>query len=222
MRNAVLAAAALTTAAVLLAGSGAHAADGAGVPPGGTICTDRGLTDAGVWAYGHATPYNSPVTWTVRVSDTVDGPEVEMVRRTDWELKTVRVATPGLRYYRACMTNTTARSVTYLLHIGPYGQNTWRKAGPHTAVLGTGGRACGDGLAGWLAPTGRLVGTSDLPVRFSVRVTNGDGDVLGEVPLETTTSIDRVLTPPADVQYEACVTNTSQAVATVSWDVLGP
>jgi hypothetical protein len=216
----VAAAAALTIGLVLLTANGARAADGSGVPPNGVVCTDRTGSDRGVWAYGHAT-YRAPVTWTIRAAATPDGPEVELFRRAEWELKTVTVASPepGVSYYRACLTNTTRGSVMYRFNIGPSGQTSAPRVGPHTAVLGAGGRGCGEWLSGSLAPVGRLVGSSDVPVQFAVRVTNGDGDVLREEPLETTTAIDRILTPPAAENYEVCVTNTSRTTATVSWDL---
>lgn len=219
VRNAVLAAA-LAVGGVLIAANGVQAADGSGVPPGAVTCTDRGQSDTGVWVYGHAT-YRVPVTWTVRASKTPDGAEVELVRRTQWELKTVTVTAPepGTHYYRVCLTNTTRSVVHYQVQFGPNGQLVFPRSGPHTAVLGAGGHACGDVLSGWLAQAGRLTGTADVPVRFGVRVTNGDGDVFREEPLETTTRIDRMLTAPPTESYEVCVTNTSRGIATVSWDL---
>lgn len=216
----VLVAAALALAGTLLAAGGVRAADGSGVPPGAVVCTDRGQSETGVWAYGHAT-YRAPVTWTIRASKTPDGPEVELVRRTQWELKTVttNAPEPGVHYYRACLSNTTSGQVHYQMQLGPQGQLVFPRSGPHTAVLSAGGRACGDVLSGWLAPVGRLTGTADTAVRFGVRVGNGDGDLLREEPLETTTNIDRILTPPATESYEVCVTNTSRNDATVSWDL---
>lgn len=216
-----IAAAALTAGGVLLlAANGAGAADGIGVPPGAVICTDQGRSDTGVWAYGHAT-YRAPVTWTIRASKTPDGPEVELVRRTQWELETVRATAPevGVHYYRACLINTAGGPVHYQVQFGPNGQLVFPKTGSHTAVIEAGGRACGDVLSGWLAPAGRLTGSADVPVRFGVRVSNGDGDVLREEPLEVGTRIDRVVTPPATESYEVCFTNTSRDTATVSWDL---
>jgi hypothetical protein len=220
VRRAALAAVALAVGGVLLVGNGVRAADGSGVPPGAVICTDHGQSNSGVWAYGHAT-YRVPVTWTIRAATSPDGPEVELVRWVQWELKTVTVAAPepGTRYYRVCLANTTDGAVHYQMQFGPNGQAAFARSGTHMAMLGAGGHACGDMISGWLATAGRLTGTADVPVRFGVRVSNGDGDVLREDPLETTTKIDRLLTPHATESYEVCVTNISRGIATVSWDL---
>jgi hypothetical protein len=145
----------------------AYAADGTGLQPGGTACTDRSRSDAGAWAYGRATN-PAPVTWTVLASASPGGPETELARRT--------------------------------------------------GLVGAGGRACGEWFAGWETPTARLVGTAGAPVRFSVRVTNGDGEDLGEFTVGTGTSIDRILTPPADQAYEICVTNPTAGPTAATWE----
>ena len=225
LRNLFLAVTALAVGgAVLLTGGAAQAANGGGVPPGGVVCTDRARSDAGVWAYGNAS-LKAPVTWTVRWSSTAGGAEVELLRRTAWELQTVTVVAPVPGgYYRACLTNTASGPVTYRLSFGPRpGADQAFGIGPHTAVLGANGRACGEWIAGWETPVARLVGTSDVPVHFSVRVANGDGEVLREdILAPPTTAIDRVLTPAATESYEVCVRvpySPSPPTATISWEV---
>jgi hypothetical protein len=209
--------------AVVLAGAGAaHAADGTGLTPGGVACTDKIRSDTGIWAYGHAS-YRAAVTWTVQASSTVDGPEAVLVRRTAWELTTVNVTAPtaGPAYYRVCLTNTAGRTVDYQFARGANpGGNALNGLGPHTATLGPGGRACGEWVAGWLAPAVRLVGASTLQVTYSVRAADGDGNILREEPLRTATAIDQPLSPAADESNEICVTNVSTGTASVSWDVL--
>ncbi|TYB47326.1 hypothetical protein FXF51_58380 [Nonomuraea sp. PA05] len=206
---------------IVLAAAPAGAADGSGLRPGDVVCTDRAYSDRGAWAYGNAT-HQAPVTWTIRTSATVDGPETELLRRTQWELTSARVTSPspGPAYYRACLTNTSDTTVHYRLSLGPVpGPKVLTGVGPHTAVLGAGARACGEWAAGWEAPALRLAGTSSVPVLFAIRAANGDGEILGEQPLETTASIDRALTPPITESYEVCVTNTSPSTATLSWEV---
>ncbi|MEV0618462.1 hypothetical protein AB0I81_34400 [Nonomuraea sp. NPDC050404] len=222
LRKIIYAAVALVVCAVTVFAAGtAQAADGAGLRPGDVICTDRTLTDGEVTAYGHATP-SAPVTWTIRASATVGGPETELLRRTVWELKTVRVKSPdpGPSYYRTCLANTTDRTLDYrVLFYAPPAPGMQNGVGPHTATLGTGGKACGEWAAGWFELDYRLVGTSDVPVRYAIRVADGDGNVLREFDLDTAASIDRVLRPPATESYEVCVTNTSSRAANVSWEL---
>jgi hypothetical protein len=221
VRGRWLAAAALAVGAVVLAGAGAaRAADGTGLTPGGVACTDQVRSDTGVWAYGHAS-YRAAVTWTVQASSTVDGPEAVLLRRTAWELTTVNVTAPGgTAYYRVCLTNTAGQTVDYQFARGANpGGNALGGLGPHTATLGAGGRACGEWVAGWLTPAVRLVGSSVLPVRWSVRVADGDGNILREDVLRTASVIDQPLSPAADVSNEVCVTNVSTGTTSVSWDV---
>jgi hypothetical protein len=216
------AAVALAAVAVLLAAEAARAADGTGIPAGATICTDRGSAEAGVWAYGNGT-YRAALTWTIRASAAPDGGgEIELLRRTAWELTTVRVVAPqpGTHFYRVCMTNDSTAPVHYRVHFGPLGPANFARSGSHTAVLDPGGRACGDWLSGILAPRGRFVGGSDAPVTFSVRVTDGDANELrNDIVQAQATAVDAVLTLPATENFEACVSNTSSRVATVAWDL---
>lgn len=221
LRSGILALAALAVGAVLLATSPALAADGASVPPGAVICTDWGRAEAGVWAYGHAT-YRAPVTWTVRASRTADDTGVEVFRRTNWELKTASVISPDpdAGFYRTCLTNTSHLFINYRFDFGPLGQSGFAKRGMHTAVLAGGGGACDGVLSGWLNSSGRVTGVADVPVTFTARVTNGDGDVVRIETLETTTHIDRMVAASPAESYEICVTNTSAVAVTVSWNLL--
>ncbi|MFC6016659.1 hypothetical protein ACFP2T_10650 [Plantactinospora solaniradicis] len=207
--------------ATLVLGSEARAADGRDLPPGSSVCTDRVHTTGRVWAYG-AAALAVPVTWTVRMSGSIDGPEVELLRTTAWELPSVTVvaAQPGSFFHRACVHNTADRVAIFRLGFGPYPvPGAVQGVGPHSAVLGAGGRACGEWIAGWEAASARLVGTSNLPVSFSARVTDGDAALLREDPLGAGTSVDLPLSLNVAEAYEICVTNTSGGAATISWEV---
>jgi hypothetical protein len=207
---------------LLLSTAPAQGADGSGVPPGGVACDGGVTSNVGIFAYGNAT-HNAAVTWTIRVSGSAGGSETELLRRTAWELKTVQVTAPapGPVHYRLCITNTTSRSVEYRFFSLPRPGNTAvSQAAPHTAVLGSGGKACGEWIGGWQTPAARLVGAADTAVRFSVRAADGDGETLREEPIASGTSVDRLLTPPVTESYEICVTNTSWRNATISWDLL--
>jgi hypothetical protein len=216
----VAAAGTLTLGSVLaLAGATpANAAGGSNLPPGSTICTDQTRSDRGIYLYGFALASStSPPIWSVRTSTTAGGPEKEILRLPTEEPTSTNLTWPDTLFYRVCVTatSTTARGVKIRVNPPPAG-NPQFGIGPHTATLGAGGRFCGE-IAGTQA---RLVGTSTVPVQWTVPVQDGDGRRVRTLDLGTSTTVDRVLTAGQDEFFSACVENTSTSTATLSFDLL--
>jgi hypothetical protein len=214
------AAGALTLGAVLvLTGAApANAGDGSNLPPGSTVCNDLVRSDMGINFYGYAVGQSSSLPiWTVRTSTTPGGPETEILRLPTEEPISTYLSWLGRLFYRVCVqaTEQTAGSVKIRVNAPPAG-NPQFGIGPHTATLGVGGRFCGEIAA---SPV-RLVGTSTVPVRWTVPVANFDGQRLRTMDLGTSTTVDRVLTPGEDELFTACAQNTSTSTATLSFDFL--
>jgi hypothetical protein len=214
------AAGALTLGAVLVltAAAPANAGDGSNLPPGSTVCTDLVRSDQGISFYGYALAQSSALPiWSVRSSTTPGGPETEILRLPTEEPTSTYLSWSGRLFYRVCVQTTllTARSVKIRVNAPPAG-NPQFGIGPHTATLGAGGRFCGELAA---SPV-RLVGTSTVPVRWTVPVANFDGERLRTVDLGTSATVDRVLTPGEDELFSVCAQNTSTSTATLSFDLL--
>jgi hypothetical protein len=206
-------------AGLLVAGlaAPAHAVLGFRFPGGSTACTDQARSDRGVRIYGRI--FSTAGTWTVRASTTAGGPETEIFRTVQEILPTTTVRPPaaGVFFLRACVSNTGSGVGQYRLNmgVGPAGIAE-DDIGPHVAVLGPGGEACGE--FAWTAE--RLVGSSNVAVQWLARFVNVD-DLSGSmVPVATAARVDRVLPGPGENEWlEACVRNTSATTATVAFDL---
>lgn len=188
-------------------------------PPGSVICTDRVQSDKGIAFYGFIqVPVSDPTAlWTVRAGSTAAGPDTEILRLTSREPTTTYASWPGTFFYRLCVTQTQqVAGGGRFVHFAQSGATAVAGIGPYTATLGAGGYFCGPGASG----TARLVGSSTVPVRWTVDVVNGDGDFLRTEDLGTSTSVDRLLTPGADEYFNGCVRNVSSTTATLSIDFL--
>ncbi|HYO54627.1 MAG TPA: hypothetical protein VEU50_17710 [Archangium sp.] len=185
------------------------------LPTGSEVCTDRIRSDNGVYTGGHASSGNAPVTWTVLMSSAHDGPEDVVFQAAQWELPTTTIRPPsaGTFFFRTCLNNTANKAAYYRFHIGT--PNFTGTFGPHTAVLGSGGVACGE-FAGNPA---RLVASSNVDVEWSVRTFDGDMNQLGEVLIARGTSVDQVVVMDAAVYLDACATNRSGMTATLAFDL---
>jgi hypothetical protein len=192
----------------------ANAATGS-LPVGGKACTDQIRADSAVYTYGRASSGSSPVTWTVWMSQTPGGPEVEVFRAAQWELTTTTLHPPsaGTFFFRTCLANTSNQIAHYKFYITT--QNFTGTFGPHTAELGPGGLACGE-FAGNPA---RLVASSNVPVQWTVRTFDGDMNQLGEVLIGTSTWVDQAVATDTAVYFDACATNTSGTTATLAFDL---
>jgi hypothetical protein len=195
----------------------AEAVLGFSLPPGSTSCTDQVRSDHGIRMYGRI--HSSAGAWTVRMSSTAGGPETEIFRsaQTILPTTTVRPPTAGTFFLRACVSNTGSGVGQYKLNMGAGpGGVAQDDVGPHVAVLGPGGEACGE--FAWTAE--RLVGRSDVPVLWLARFVDVDYVSGPMVPVATAASIDRVLPAPGENEWlEACVRNTSGSTASVSFDL---
>jgi hypothetical protein len=209
---------ALGSVLVLAGAAPANAADGSNLPPGSIICTDLVRSDRGISFYGFAlTSPAAPPIWSVRTSITAGGAEKEILRLPSEEPISTNLTWPATLFYRVCVTPTTvaARGVKIRVNAPPSG-NPQFGIGPHTATLGVGGRFCGE----ISATQARLVGTSTVPVRWTVPVMDGDGVRVRTIDLGTSTTVDRVVTAGPDEFFSACVHNTSASTATLSFDLL--
>jgi hypothetical protein len=204
------------------------------LPAGSTACTDRVHSSAGAFIRGRAD--NVPATFTMRMASTAAGPETTIFTQVAREVQiqvpgndypTYRVLvqppSPGTYYFRACVTASHGSDYRFKLaaDINGPGQSD---VGPHEAVLGPGGRHCGDWLAGPASGLGnglaRLTGTSTVPVAFSLNAFDADYGHLGDIFARTGTAVDEVYVSGAHISsLSACVINTSASFATVSFEL---
>lgn len=233
MRNllVILAGAAMLTLG--LAGPAA-AANNDMLPAGSTACTDRVQSSAGAYIRGRAD--NAPATFTMRMSTTPGGQETTIFTQVTREVRiqipgneypTFRVLVappaPGTYYFRNCVTASNGADYRFSLSVEGNGAGQ-SDVGPHETVLGPGGRHCGDWLPGPASGLGngvaRLVGTSTVPVAFSLTATDTDYAFLGAVFTRTAATVDEVYASGPDISsLSACVTNTSAMFATVSFEL---
>jgi hypothetical protein len=204
-------------AALVLTGAGpAHAVNGT-LPAASTICSDQVRSDNGVSFYGFVgVSSSSSATWSARASSTANGPETEILRLTSGEPISTVLTWPGRLFYRLCLVQGPAVPTFGFranVNAAPSGNPVYG-VGPHTATLSAASKFCGEAAA---SPV-RMVATSTVPVRWTVPVSNGDGEKLRTINLGTTTSVDQVLTPGADEFFAACVETTGAAV--LSFDFL--
>lgn len=205
----------LGTALALSGATAAQAVTTSNLPPGSVICTDKIRSDKGTAFYGFVR--SASALWTVRAGSTADGADSPILQLTSAEPSTTYASWPGTFYYRLCVTQT--QPVTAAGRWNHFAQPSASAAygiGPYTATLGSGGYFCGPSTS---SPA-RILGTSSVPVRWTVDVENGDGDFLRTVDLGTSTSLDRLLTPGDNEYFNACVRNTSTSPATLSLDLL--
>lgn len=208
----------LGTALALSGATAAQAVTTSNLPPGSVICTDKIRSDKGIAFYGfvRAPIADSTALWTVRAGTTADGPDAPILRLTSGEPSTTYASWPGTLYYRLCVTQTQpVTAAGRWNHFAQPGANAAGAFGPYTATLGSGGYFCGPSTA---SPA-RIVGTSNVPVRWTVDVENGDGDFLRTIDLGTSTALDQLLTPGDNEYFNACVRNTSSTPATLSLDL---
>ncbi len=207
---AAVSAIALGAALVLASANPAQAVNGT-LPAGSTICTDQVRSGNGISFYGFVgVSSSSTAVWSVRTSSTATGPETEIVRLPTGEPISSVVTWPGTLFYRLCLVQGEAVPTfgfRAFVNATPAG-NPLFGVGPHTATLAAAGTFCGESAA---TPV-RLVATSSVPVRWTVPVTNGDGDKIRTIDLGTTTAVDQILTPGADEYFAACVASSSPAV----------
>jgi hypothetical protein len=217
-RTTALAVLASAVLVIALAGS-ASAIKGGGLPVGSRLCSDQLRTSGAVGISGYA--FNGPATFTVLRSSTAGGQETEVLRLVSREFYQTWVAPTGAGtfFYRSCLTNTSREPIqVHRLHLShlPGSAGVVGDIGPHTAVLGPNGTTCGEFAFG---NRGRLVATANVPVQWALRGFNEDYALAAGSSL-TAATVDQVIELSAEiVSLEACVTNTSGATSTLSWEL---
>ncbi len=193
------------------------------LPAGSRACTDWVQSDQGAYLRGRA-DYNR-ATFTTRMASTPGGPETTIFTAVTGDVPNTVVTKPGdgTRYLRNCVEATNGPVYRYSIRIQGVGAGA-ADVGPHHAVLGPGGRHCGDYVEGPTVGLGdgvtRLVAGSNVPVHFYLTATNEDYAFVGRVFGVAGTSVDRTYVPPANVSsISACVENTSSTTATVSFEI---
>ena len=199
-------------------------AEGGNLPSGSKVCTDQTRSDKGVAIYGTVTPVNAKATWTVLAASSPGGAETQIFQTVGYDVSVTHVPAPGpgTFYYRTCLANTTPAAVTdtgvaTAAEVGA--SNGLAGIGPTRATLGPGGVICAESVP----RSGRLVASSTVPVQWRVRAFNGDGTILRQQhPLTVTaTSVNQVVGPGPYASLDVCVTNTSSAAATLSFEFQG-
>jgi hypothetical protein len=209
--------AAVATALVIALASPAGADSSANLKVGDVVCSDWVQSDTTVYISGHLT--NGSGTLSIRQASSVGGAETVLWSASGPNIsviQTVAVTEPG-RFYRACVTVTAATSNTWhKLSFSGSRPGVQADLGRHTAVLSPGARACGDFGEGSV----HLEGTANADVKWSIFGTNTDYGFVGEIFSTAGTSVDEVFTPGPDILFEEmCVTNTSSARATASYEL---
>jgi len=221
-KRAWLTATAAALAAATFSGSASAAGFGGALQPGSTICTDWLRTDGGgVYLNGYAFGTGT-YTWTMLMSTSVGGPEVEILRAVGTGI-TRHVVPPltGRFFYRNCLNVSNRQAAGYRLTIsaGIRNVNPVYGLGPHTAQLTPGSMACGEFA---MAPT-VLRGSSNRSVQWSARGTDMDYASVGRVFVMNGATVDQVLDPGQSLSsLDACAANTGSAPAAVSFDFLEP
>jgi hypothetical protein len=214
----------IATVALLAAGSGPAGAAGFGgaLQPGSTVCTDWLRTSGGgIYLNGYAFGTGA-YTWTMLMSTSPGGPEVEILRAVGTGL-TRHVVPPvtGTFFYRNCLNVSNRQAAGYRLTIsaGIRSVNPVYGVGPHTAQLTPGSMACGE----FAMATTVLRGSSNRTVQWSARGTDMDYASVGRVFVMNGATVDQVLDPGSSLSsLDACAANTGSAPATVSFDFLAP
>jgi hypothetical protein len=214
---------ATAAASVLVVSSGPASAAGFGgaLQPGSSACTDWLRTDGGgVYIRGYAWGAGN-YTWTMLMSDTVGGPEVELFRATTREVMQQVFPPAGRHFYRTCLNVAGKEAGGYRLLVGPgVGMvNPVYGVGPHTATLTPGSTACGE----WSMSTIIMKGSSDRTVLWSVRGTDMDYAPAGEIFSVSSPTIDQGINLPSWIfSIDGCATNTSSGTATLRFDFVDP
>jgi hypothetical protein len=217
-----LIAATTALAATTISGPASAAGFGGALQPGSTVCTDWLRTDGGgIYLNGYAFGTGT-YTWTMLMSTSPGGQEVEILRAVGTGLARHVVAPlVGRFFYRSCLNVSTRQAAGYRLTMsaGIRSVNPVYGVGPHTAQLTPGSMACGEFA---MAPT-VLRGSSDRSVQWSARGTDMDYASVGRVFLMSGATVDQVLDPGLSLSsLDACAANTGSAPATVSFDFLEP
>lgn len=217
----LIAMAAVCTAATVSSPASAAGFGGA-LQPGSTVCTDWLRTDGGgVYLNGYAFGTGT-YTWTMLMSTSPGGQEVEILRFVGTGLnRNVVAPLTGTFFYRNCLKVSNRQATGYRLTIsaGIRSINPVYGVGPHTALLTPGSMACGEFA---MAPT-VLRGSSDRSVQWSARGTDMDYSSVGKVFVMTGATVDQVLDPGMSLSsLDACAANTGPAPASVSFDFLEP
>jgi hypothetical protein len=213
-----LAAIALT----MLGGQAFAAGFGGALQPGSTACTDWLRTDGGgVYLRGYAGGTGT-YTWTMRMSDSPGGAETEVFRVTTREVTQHVVPAVARRaFYRNCLSVSGKQATFYRLGVSPgiRNINPVYGVGPHTATLAPGSSACGE----FAMAAVFLRGSSNRSLRWSVRGTDFDYAPVGEVLSVSGSTVDQLIDLPSWLfSIDACATNDSSAIATVSFDFVDP
>jgi len=195
---------------------------GGALQPGSTVCTDWLRTDGGnIYLRGYAAG-TGVYTWTMLMSDTVGGPETEILRATGWDV--TRLITPpvaGRHYYRNCLDVAGKQAAGYRLLVTPGAGalNPLYGVGAHTAKLTPGSSACGE----FAMSTVIFKGTSDRHVQWSIRGTDMDYSGVGDIFSFSGTSVDQIINLPSWIfSIDACATHTTTGIATLQFDLLEP
>jgi hypothetical protein len=208
--------------ATTVSGPASAAGFGGALQPGSIVCTDWLRTDGGgIYLNGYATGTGT-YTWTMLMTTSPGGQEVELLRFVGTGLNRQVVAPlAGTFFYRNCLKVSNRQASGYRLTIsaGVRSVNPVYGVGPHTAQLTPGSMACGEFA---MAPT-VLRGNSDRSVQWSARGTDLDYASVGRVFMMTGATVDQVLDPGMSLfSLDACAANTGSTPASVSFDFLEP
>ena len=210
--------AAITLSALAATG---YAATGGNLQPGNSACTDWLRTDGGgVYLRGYAGG-SGVYTWSLRSSTTPGGAETEILKTTTREVMQQVTQPAGRAFYRSCLSVAGKPATFYRLGVSPgvRAVNPVYAIGPHTAMLAPGGFACGEFAMGPVF----LRGGADSSFRWSVRGDDFDYASIGEIFSVSGRSVDQLIDLPSWVfSVDACATNTSTGMATVSFDFTEP
>lgn len=132
---------------------------------------------------------------------------------------TVMPPVPGTYFFRACVTNTSTKPISYSYDVaGPHGAVA-PLSGANTAVLGPQGGAC----AQFATSAAQRLGMSNVPVRWYMEEFDGDGDDLGPDQAVTAANVNDTVKPSTSLgafEMELCVSNTSTSTATLMFQLV--
>lgn len=184
---------------------------------GDVFCTDLASSPTGARFSGHVV--NGSATATVRTSSGPGAPQTVVWSGSGANLNINQYVygSPGT-HYQGCVTITAHTQNTWgKVFISGLGAGAVGDIGPHTATLSPGASACGD--AGY-GPV-RLTGTAGAAVTWSVTAMDTDYAYVGTVFSTGGSTVDTTFTPgPELTELEMCVSNTSAATTSVSYELI--